>query len=54
MTKIKNNLLERMFGIKPKIKITHSPTVKSSYPINRPSFNAWCRELNVSCRWGRQ
>lgn len=53
MTKMKNDILERIFGIKPKITVEYTPTMKSSYPINRPSFNAWCRELRVSSRWGR-
>jgi hypothetical protein len=53
MTKMKNDLLERLFGIKPKITIKHTPTITSLHPSNRPSFNAWCRELKVSSRFGR-
>lgn len=54
MTKMKNDLLERVFGIKPnKIVMKYTPTTRTTHPINRPSFNAWCRELNVSCRWDK-
>lgn len=54
MTKMKNDLLERLFGIKPKIACSKTnQTFKSIYPPHKPSFNRWCKELRVSSRWNR-
>ena len=53
MTKMKNNLLQTLFGIKPKIVTNNSPKITTTHPTDRPCFNSWCRELRVSSRWGR-
>lgn len=54
MTKMKNDILERLFGIKPRVLSSKdSQKFNTIYPHNRPSFNRWCKELRVSSRWNR-
>lgn len=51
MTKIKNNLLERLFGIKPKTNnLTYNKITPYERPIILREYNKWCRELKVSSR----
>lgn len=28
--------------------MTHKPTFKTCYPMDRPDFNTWCKMFNVS------
>lgn len=51
MTKIKQTLLERLFGIKPKnneLQLNKIDTPER--PFNVREYNQWCRQFNVSSR----
>jgi hypothetical protein len=49
-----NNLLYRLFGVPTKKNNLNTKTnFKSIYPENQPSFNQWCRMLNVSAYYDR-
>lgn len=56
MEKVKNDLLEKLFGIKPKKQSTTTTTTtkfKSTYPSEALDFNEWCRQNQVSSRINR-
>jgi len=51
MTKIKQNLLMRLFGIKPKNNtLTYDKITPQERPFNAREYNQWCRQYNVSTR----
>lgn len=51
---IMKNLLTMLFGEKQKnIPQMAIPSLKTTEPPHRPSFNKWCKEYNVSLMWNR-
>lgn len=51
MNKIKQTLLERLFGIKPKNNILkYEKITPYERPFNAREYNQWCRQYNVSTR----
>jgi hypothetical protein len=56
MVRVKNELLERLFGIKPPKQTTTTSTTtkfRSTYPSEELDFNDWCRHNQVSSRINR-
>ena len=48
------NILERLFGIQTKQTSQIEPcSIKTIHPPQKPSFNKWCKEYNVSVMWNR-
>ena len=51
MIKIKQTLLERLFGIKPKTStLTYNKITPFMRPLIQKEYNKWCKEFNVSSR----
>jgi len=51
MTKIKQSLLMRLFGIKPKNNdLQLNKLTPTERPFNVREYNQWCRQFNVSSR----
>lgn len=49
ITKIRNLLLEKLFGIKPRSTstfLTQKPTFTTTYPDNQPHINDWFKQVN--------
>jgi hypothetical protein len=48
MKKMKNKIVTLIFGERIKSIESFYPGVKTTHPPKKPSYNKWCKELNVS------
>jgi len=53
MKKMKNKIVTLIFGERIKPIESFYPGVKTTHPPKKPSYNKWCKELNVSVMYKR-